>query len=244
MAEVRKQALVQEFIIASIRKMIRMQLDVDARLSTTDDFSDAFKSIPSEQRSNVLAFMKLSAIDYGQQDPTGTLTAVRPHALSSKFGQDLLKATGVRQRNILAGEQVFANHPKNKVSQPNLNVAEDALVASFVPAIFTIDFYYMTKDLKQLLSFMSKWAFSHLNHRLNFNLEYAGTILPIQVGLSTSLTTPEKSKLGEDAGYYQFEGQITVAGVLSNDDPRDTYIAPLIHYNELDVLISEQSVEV
>lgn len=240
MAEQRKHKLVQEYIIAGTQKMLGLQLGVNPRLTTVDDFTDAFKSIPSEQRKNVLAFIKLSAIDFGSQDPAGILSSIRPHALSSKYGSDTLKALGIRQRYLLAGEQQFANHPKNKVSEPNVMLAKDALVASFVPAMFTLDFTYFTKDLSELLHFMSRWAFAQTHHRLNFELEYSSTKLAIQLSLSQSLTTPEKSKLGEDAGYYQFEGQIQIAGVLSNDDPRDTYIAPVIHYDELEVLTFEQ----
>lgn len=229
--------LVQEYIIAGVQKMLAIQMNIKTSISSASDFSDAFKKIPADKRGNVLSFIRLSSIEFNTIDSTGTLTSVRPHAISNGYGADVIGALGARARYAQVGDQRLMDNQKNHIS-PN-KVPTETLVAGFVPALFTFDLSYFSKSLTDVLEFGSRWAFAQTHSRLNFNLEYAGTQLPIQIALSNSLSIPEKSNLGEDASYYQFEGQITVSGVLSSSDIRDTYTAPVIHYDSVEIQTME-----
>ena len=97
-----------------------------------------------------------------------------------------------------------------------------------VPVVMRFTLRYLTTDVQELMDFFADWAFMRAKSRLDFNLRYLGSTVPIKVVLGSSLSVPTKELPGDEGGYQAFEGDIEAHGFLTHGDTRDAAIEPRI----------------
>lgn len=212
------QRPIQDFILAGLAKMIRTELQVDAKFTKTDDMSDVFMSLaPSKRQGTALAALTLDSLTMNKGGSGSSASSnVRPHALTHLGARGAL-IKGAPQTQITFGDD------------GNSFIVTRANLIKAVPVNMSVTLRYAAVDEADLMGFFAKWVFASANRRLNFNLDYCGVVLPIEVELSEDLSVPDKPLKGEAIGYMVYEGQFVVGGWFTNPlDNRDNASVPTI----------------
>lgn len=212
---------IQDYILAALVKMIKVEFDLDAKWSQTYDYADVFKKIKPEERTDKeFAALKITQFTVNDsQDGHSISGSVRPHALAHKG-----VIGGVTKKITIDG-----------VDQPHR-----AHIIKAVPVNIALTFAYMSVDTATLMRMFRRWAFAYQNRRLSFNLNYLGSSFSCQVELNAELALNDRQQKGEQIPYFIYEGQITIGGFMTNpDDARDTGTRPVLNWMDLDVEVHE-----
>lgn len=207
----------QDYILAALVKMIKVEFGLVALWSQTYDYADVFNKIKSEKRTdNEFAALKITQFGVNNsQDGTSISGSVRPHALAHK--------------GILGGVT-------KKITVEGVDQPHRAHIIKAVPVNIALTFAYMTVDTGVLMTMFRRWAFAYQNRRLSFDLNYLGASFSCQVELNPEMALSDRQQKGEQIPYLIYEGQITVGGFMTNpDDTRDSGTRPVLNWMDFEL---------
>lgn len=199
---------IQTFIQTGLAQVLAKELEIPMpQLSLVDNWGDITRSQEVEDR--------------------GRRAGLRLEGFQLLEGDDGRAASGGMRAYALQSEGVMSGR-KSQIRLANGGMIDSALRITLVPVLFRYGFMYGCFDGKDIMYFMSRWAFTCAKDRASFQLRYLDNQFPVGVKLGKDLAVPTRQERGEDSGALQYEGSIEVLGWMTLDDARDLRTVPFV----------------
>ena len=210
----------QNYIFSGFIKVFEREFGFDeVKITLQDPPQDAFRDVKPQTRwKESFVVIRPSGVNFGQSRSgnTGLPSAVRSQAWTHNK-RFTLAQTGEDSTGPFTG-----------------------LKMGMVAVEFPLQVLYRTTNAEELMRFFTSWGFAKQNERLNFKLEYLGQRLSIESKLGDSLEIPTKNERSQDTGNLLYQGDITTAGWLVNDDERDLHVVPTVKIVEHEIKVVDE----